>query len=560
MTLRKTLGIASLALLALSANLLVAMQDPFAWMVVAPLAAGIGCAAAWFIRLFSSAPARAVLEGKAIGGANAVVASLVFLAICIVLFAFVQSSKASWDLTQEGRRALSPQTIQVLKTMTQEVNVICLFLSIDDELVRIAKDKTLRFMGQCEAYTDLIKVEVLDPQIDMDRLGEMGLTHAKMQGTVIIRAGTRQRVITLSGGSPRLEERDFTNALINVLRGAEPKVYFLTGHEEPGLGDASENKGASSLANLLAGESYGLATHQVSLHAPAIPGDCDVLVLFAPKFDLHRQEIVAIQAYLDRGGRLLVLLEPWTSVKPGYSATEILRPWLDARYGVAVGSDIVLSDQQQSLWTMELLAGNAPFEDIDEGFMEYRGSFRLDHVITGSFDQPLMLQAFRTVRRSQAVPKGVFVSEILRTIPEAWAELGIQKFSETRKAAKSVEEDGGPLSIAVAVTVENAGDATPGAPAKPAKPARLVILGDADLALNGRLNVFPGHVNFMLNIFAWLTESEDLIAIRPSGKEEPPLLLSPREERAIVWVSTLLTLQIVAGAGLLTYAARRKHQ
>src|SRR5690606_19690147 len=119
-----------------------------------------------------------------------------------------------------------------LQTLTEEVKVTCFFLDVDDELIRIAREKTLRFLEQCEQYTDLLDVVVLDPQVATAQLQAMNLSHASTQGTVVVGVGSRQRVITLTGGSPRLEEREFTSALINVLRGSKPKVYFLTGHDE----------------------------------------------------------------------------------------------------------------------------------------------------------------------------------------------------------------------------------------------------------------------------------------------------------------------------------------
>jgi len=57
-----------------------------------------------------------------------------------------------------------------------------------------------------------------------------------------------------------------------------------------------------------------------------------------------------------------------------------------------------------------------------------------------------------------------------------------------------------------------------------------------------------------------LSENEELIAIRPSGKEDPPLFLSPVQQRGVAWVSILLTVQGVILAGLAVYRVRRKNQ
>jgi hypothetical protein len=69
-----------------------------------------------------------------------------------------------------------------------------------------------------------------------------------------------------------------------------------------------------------------------------------------------------------------------------------------------------------------------------------------------------------------------------------------------------------------------------------------------------------GHLNFVMNAMAWLAETEELIAIRPTGKEDRPLMLSEGQQRAIVWIAVLGTLQAAAAAGVAVYLYRRKYQ
>jgi hypothetical protein len=547
-------GAVALALFALAANVLVWQQQLFTAWVLGPLGLGLAAGAVWLALVFRSA-AGSALRGRAAGGVNAVASSVVFLGICMVAYAFVETWDVSWDLTREGRRQLSPQTIQVLQSMTKEAQVICFFIDVDDELVLIARDKTLRFLDQCRKYTGLLKVEVLDPHIERARLEALNITHASTQGTVVIKAGTRQRVITLSGGSPRLEERDFTNALINVLRGSEPKVGYLMGHDERDLADEGE-QGMSMLKNLLEGEAYQVVPVQIKISLPEVPEDCDLLVINNPRGDLHPQELKALETYLDAGGRLLILLEPWKNVRAGTSGVEHLRPWLESRYGIIVGSDLALNDQQKNKWEAELRADNAAFEGVDQGFMDYRGSFNANHPITKRGGDTMLLQAFRTVRAAEKPPEGVMATELLRTAPGFWAETDVAKLAETGAAKQDPGEQIGPLILAVAAVARGKGVSSGG---KPPRDARLVVVGDADFVSNDRLSM-AGHLNFVLNAVAWLTEHEELIAIRPTGKEDQPIVLSDRQRRSVAWISTLLTLQLVAAAGLVVFAVRRKNQ
>jgi ABC-type uncharacterized transport system involved in gliding motility auxiliary subunit len=552
---RTLTGIASVLCIAFSLNMLVWQQDSFAAAVWGALLLGLVLGAAWLALAVLGLAGSAGWEGWAAGGVNAALSSLFFLGICIVLYVFFSKWDASWDLTQEGRRDLAPQTIQVLQTMNREVEVLCLFLRLDDELVWIARDKTIRFIEECQKHTGLLKYEEIDPQIERPRLEALGLTHVSTQGTVVIKSGGRQRIITLSGGSPRLEERDFTNALINVLRDSDVHVGFLTGHEERDPGDTDPKTGGSALGNLLLGESYKIGRVAIQISAPEVPRDLDILVINNPGGDLHPVEIKAIDEYLEDGGRLLVLLEPWTNVSAALGHGEQLRPWLEERYGIRVGSDVLLSKDREKPWQLELRNDDKPFENTDEGFMQYNGSFHKEHAITNDFDQLLLLGSVRSVSAAPKIPEGVAVTELIRSTPDYWGESDVAALKDKGEAVQNTEEEKGPLSVAAAAVRQTGTIDETGQPVR----SRVVVVGDADFVTNGQLMTeVQGNLNLMLNTFAWLSEREDLIAIRPTGKIDQAIVLSEGEKRAIVWVSTLLTLQLVVAAGMVVYILRRK--
>lgn len=555
---RSVAGLVALLSLVTGLNLVVFKKDFFSASVMLVLAAALVSGGVWVGLTLAAMTRHSRQEGKSLYGLNTVVASTLFLGICMVVYAFAQHWDQSWDLTQEGRRKLSPQTIQVLEALNKDVSVICFFLQIDDELVRIAESKTERFLEQCRKYTPRLKVEFLDPQVDRERLEALNVSHHSTQGTVVLRCGTRQRVITVGGASPRLEERDFTNGLINVVRNSQPKVCFLTGHGERDILNSDEREGASILKVLLEGESYLAERIAIRLTDPEVPADCDILFvnglgLKGGQADLHPEEIHAIQEYLNQGGRLLILLEPTARMSMALGQAEQLRPWLEDRYGVVVGRDVLVSSSTEI--SVELSSDPGPFEDSDP-VAPFRGCFNNTHPVTRGFGQTMLLRLARTVRAAAEVPDHVVCTELLRTAPDFWAETNVDLLFKTGKVYRQPDEPVGPQSVAVAVTAKTDAPVTDGG--RP-RDARLIVVGDGDFTANGQLGI-PGHLNFVLNAIAWLSETEELIAIRPTGKEDLPVFLSTGEERAIVWISVLGTLQAVLAVGLVTYMLRRKYQ
>ena len=234
-----------LALLGVAASLNVVMltEDMGARSVLGPLALGLIFALLWLV-LRTMGLAESYGRGRAFYSLNSLAATLVFFGICVVAYAFVNHSSRQWDLTREGRRNLAEQTKQVLQSMDKDVNVVGFFTDTDDAIADATREKTLRFLDQCRGYSPRLKIEFVNPEEHPARLADFKLEKERLspQGTVVIRCGQRQKVLPLSGKTARLEERDFTNALINVIRKSQPKVYFLRGPRRAGSGQRERSE------------------------------------------------------------------------------------------------------------------------------------------------------------------------------------------------------------------------------------------------------------------------------------------------------------------------------
>ncbi|MBI2433899.1 MAG: hypothetical protein HYV26_13615 [Candidatus Hydrogenedentes bacterium] len=130
-------AVAALGLLT-ALNLLVWRQDFFSLPVLVAVAAAVVASGGWAVAALVDLASRQAAGPRAAGALSAVLSSAIFLCICLVVYALIESWGYSADLTEEGRRTLAPQTVQVLQALTEEVQVKCIFLQIDDELIRIA--------------------------------------------------------------------------------------------------------------------------------------------------------------------------------------------------------------------------------------------------------------------------------------------------------------------------------------------------------------------------------------------------------------------------------------
>ncbi len=544
---RLIFGILALAGLAIGLNVLVFRRDPFSFSVLMPLSFGVLCAIAW-VAIGVSRMVESIERGKTVHAVSTVVATLAFLGICVVLYAFIKHVGYSWDLTREGRRPLSPQTVQLLRGLDQEIAVFGLFLQAGDRDIQIRREKARRFLQRCQRYTPHLNVEFFDPEQNVVKMQSLGLPHVPPQGAVVVKSGMRQRVIAFSDVNDRLEEGAFTQSLIYVARDSEPKLYFLTGQNEPSLRTLSE------MAARLEEESYILEEFSINVLDPQIPPDCNVLVINGPTGDLPVPTVKAIQAYLERGGRMLVLLEPWRIVSRG---VEHFLPMLRDEYGIHVGTDIILSRANTTQeMIMVLFVPDFGLIGIDAPDVPLRGSYNDSHIITRGFDQNMMFALSRSVNLVGNMPEGVAGDVLLHTLPGTWAETNLDRLFEQGHAQPEDGELRGPFGVAAAVTASTGvevGDTGR------TRDARIVVVGDQDFVSNDKIRVV-GHWNFLMNSLAWLTEHEELVGVRPARREDPPLHFTPNQERVIAWITILGAFQLVIGAGLVTFALRRKYQ
>jgi ABC-type uncharacterized transport system involved in gliding motility auxiliary subunit len=560
--LRIIVGLAAIIMFGVALNLLAVRRDLFDATVVTTGAIAVIAAILWLV-LTVVLMAGSTVRRRNLAGLSSLLGSLIFLAICIVLYAMALRWDQSWDLTQEGRQELAPQTIQVLENLDDDVLVLGLFITNTGAgELDVAREKTQRFLERCQQFTPHLKVEFIDPQQELARLKAMNLTFADPQGTVVIRKVTEdanppQRTIPFTGPQPRLEERDFTNALINVVQDTKPAIGFLIGHGEKDITKPE----CANMKQFLESEGYAVKSAVINVADGTISGDFAILAInglganqgagavYSPR------EIEALDVFVNEGGRLFILLDPQYA-----SARRPLFEWLEKRFGIVVGEDLLISGVNERLGEVSLVPDSAVptvFQSKDlPDTMEFHGCFSSDNPITRNFDKRIDLLAARSVSIAEDKPANVTAHRILRTLPYTWAEKDMALLAEGKQPVQDDDELLGSYGVAVAASMKTD---RPIGDTGHTRDACAVVIGDSDFLSNETI-LNGGNLNLMLNTMAWLSAREELIAIRPRVAENLPIGLSDADERRIAWISTLGVLHLVVIAGVVVFLFRRKYQ
>jgi ABC-type uncharacterized transport system involved in gliding motility auxiliary subunit len=104
--------------------------------------------------------------------------------------------------------------------------------------------------------------------------------------------------------------------------------------------------------------------------------------------------------------------------------------------------------------------------------------------------------------------------------------------------------------------------AKPDAPAAPATPdapkpeTRVVIFGDSDFASNGVMGI-QGNKDMFMNTIGWLSQQENLIAVRPRQPEDRRLTLTADQQNRIMILTIFIIPGLVFATGVYTWWKRR---
>jgi ABC-type uncharacterized transport system involved in gliding motility auxiliary subunit len=250
-----------------------------------------------------------------------------------------------------------------------------------------------------------------------------------------------------------------------------------------------------------------------------VPADCAALVEANPRTRYTRRDAEIVRAYLERGGGLLLLVEP------DYPVDESLAGVL-AGAGVRIGEGFAVDPVEHYFTDEQMIA-----------VTRYAA-----HPIT----RGLALSIYPGARPVEAVPaRGVGATVLFSTSVQAY------RLSD-RLAAKEEEAAAARGAIPLAVAAEGRF----GAADRQTESFRIVAVGDADFASN---SFFPylANADLLLGAVAWLIREERAPVVKPPVEVLPTVALTAAQMRGIFITTVLLLPGAVALIGGLVWWRRR---
>ena len=461
-------------------------------------------------------------------GTLATVTVLVGLGILIAVNYIGVRQNKRWDLTANKAFSLSDQTRSVLTKLDAPLQITA--FAQDADFPRY-QDK----LKEYEYISKQVKTEYVDP----DKKPTIARQNQVQQyGTIVFNYKGRTERVTSD------TEQDITNGIIKVVTGQQKKVYFVQGHGERDP-MSSERDGYNTIAGGLGGENYTVEK-LVLAQAGSVPDDAAVVVVAGPKTDFFPPEIDALKKYLDKAGKLLLEIDPpekADSPQPT-SLVALAHDW-----GMDVGNDVVVDASG-----MGRLIGT----DASVPVVATYGS----HPITEHFNFVTAFPLARSVTPVMGGVNGHTAQPFAQTSAQSWAETDVKGLMTSGKVSldEAKGDKKGPITIAAAASAASTaaapGGSNPLDPEAPKPETRVAVVGDSDFAANAGLGI-QGNRDLFMNTIGWLSQQENLIAIRPKTPQDRRITLTATQQSNITLLSLLVIPACIFGTGVYAWSRRR---
>jgi ABC-type uncharacterized transport system involved in gliding motility auxiliary subunit len=424
-------------------------------------------------------------------GGNVLGVSLFVLGALILVNVLAARFHARFDVTADRLFTLAPETRTALREAPAPPEAWVFYPSNDPSV------PTLRGLLAAARLADPgFTYHVVDPERDPVQALKFGL---REYGTVV-QVGERHEVFTGT------REEDFLAALTRASESRRTRVAFLRGHGEAYFKVTRSERSMREAVDALLNRGYDVSGISI-LEGGAISDSVDVLIIPGPQVPPSPAEMDTLRAFMRKGGRLLVMLDPSSPV----TLDSLLAP-AGLRFVPKFLSDPSRQDPRVIIPT------------------EYS-----DHPATRALHRQLMAVALRgvgEVRSGKGTLPGLRAAVLLRSGPR------------TVLAEDSTSAPHG-RGLAVAVQWKEAEGL-----------GRMVVTGDADFATRDMFDVL-GNGDLFLGSVQWLAQREDMIALRPRAHTDRPILITRQQGRALLVVLVVLLPLLILGSGGWAWWRRR---
>ena len=513
----------------------------------------------------------ATANAKRIRAGSNTLISIVGAAVILVAVNYLAMrhyKRADWTSSQIY--TLSDKSTKMLGKLNREVQLYLLWSQADPRFPDVKE-----ILGRYLAASRKLKLEVLDQDLNpervqwiVDRYGakirDMGGGMLAIEASIIVVSGDNVKFVSSSefedfgsdmmgGGqhehseelSGYKAEQAISSAILSVTAETQAKICFTQGHDEwvfEGFG----GRGLGMIKEGLVQDGYKVEAISL-VGSSRVPPGCDMVTVAGPQKAFAGEETALLEAYVKRGGRLLLLLDP---IIEGNQFNPTGLEQLVAGLGIKLSNDIVLETDPRRL------VSPSPFTFTLSEITSHESVSQLSIPDSVGEEVKKQIGAYPVVfsmARSLGLREGTdTVADVLaKSSDSSWGEVDLASIGGGDTAPEKDQYDTeGPAPVAMAATV--------GASGEKEKDGRVIVVGDSDF-LSEELFVNASLYNrdFWSGLVGWLTLRGDLISIAPKNPEHVRLSLT-EEDVSTFWQLVVGEVLFFVVLGVIVWMRRRR--
>jgi hypothetical protein len=424
------------------------------------------------------------------------------------------------DLSYFKTSSPGQSTIQIARSVSDPIQVLLFFPPVNPVTTEVRG-----YMQSLAAAGGRITIAEHDRHLDKKLAQEYRVFD---HGAIVLVHGSKFEKVQLTvdpekiqKSAARMELRELDSkintALLQVVR-ARRKAYMVVGHgelnDEMGTWGGRPGAQTAQITNILDALNYeALPLGIMNGLGSQVPDDADVVLLLAPTTPLSDEETAALDTYLASSGRMLIVLDPDTTVGLGR---------LEQRLGVRV-ERAPITDDKNFLPASRTLADRRII--LTDQFSSHASTTTLS-AATGSRSAPQLQKILFLNSGSienvdvprDTAPRRTFV---IRSMREAFRDLN-QNFSFDEGTEKRSQ-------YALVAAIESREDEAANQPRDPALPAdvkpkadpmRVMVFADADMFIDEHQARWPQHLGALVSdAIKWLGGEEHIAGEIESEKD-----------------------------------------
>ncbi|MFA4916182.1 MAG: Gldg family protein [Syntrophales bacterium] len=435
---------------------------------------------------------------------NILLAVLLVLGICTFIEIIGFNHKYVIDLTPEKIFTLSDKTQNILASLDADVNVITFYKMGE-------REQNAAVLDMFTSASPRIKYLLTDMDRNPGKARVYGAVHS---GDTYIEYKGKKKYL------PVPQEDLLINAILEMSQDRKKVLFYSRGH--------GEKDAYSSLEKEIKTENWKVEDLYLAEKEDIPSRDRSVLMIADPEKDFFEHEINMLSRYLLKGGKIILLLEPFIDLPN-------LKSFLE-KYQILLTNDIII-DKENKLLGGDYLAPIIPYLSKTQ--------------FTETLRSPLFFSTARSVDIMGDLNFKLSSQILANSADHSWTKTGKEKIKRGEINFQEKTDRSGPVPVAVWITLNN--DKVQDQQSQ----GELICIGDSDFISDSFWEVM-GNKDFFLNTVEWLARDNTLISItRRKGFDYEYHHLDASQGRFLFWISVVILPAIFLVIGIIIITFRR---